>query len=878
MREVPLMRTVLRLWVITIGLVTIILIPHGFNITDGMSYAAHPHRLLQWPLFTDSISQTIQEFKTGRAINGSSLYLTIGSHLTSSIVDFLISLLIILTVGLTKGFYDGLRFDNPTWGSTLSGIIQFALESLPDFFIITTCELVTILLWIHKGLSIMLVGTYSFWWGSVFPACLAAVVPTMYFARMVRMEVEEQIRQHYVLTAQSKGIQRCAILIRHVTPNLFPVIRNTITPLVGMMIGGYVLVDYLLARDHGLVGGLLIPMGEYGVVLSDSYGLTIPLNSAFSQPYDPAQILLYACIFAVLLFSMRLFTRTSLFLFGDKGVSNPFSSELRDVTNTGRWSLIIGTLLLGVLVVLGMIGGHLGLPPAGVTSPFEVFGQDDIRMPPFPPLTPHHLAGTDSWGGDLLSNGIHGIVPTLLYLFVCTCITLAISIVLSVIGSVWRIRLIRLFNELWHQAFTIIPGVIACLLLLDIPDVYWFGSHLGPNGTFILGTAHMIVFIAIICLTEIGRVASNLQFVIDEILNKTFIEASRVSGNSNWGTFRWHAIRPFIGAMLEQSTIVASRVLILTASLGFFGHAPMLSLQENDHGTITVHILGSDWASMIAQNSHDWFRAPWVPFVPALLISYTALSLNLLRIGLSHRNKQISRRNRKIGPRRNILRFPIRNHEEVTSNSEKGGFRVSRKIDEDLTNQLDILMQKYGDDVWNLAFVLTRNRDQAFDVSQDVFIKAYENLSSYQGHSSIKTWLLAITRNAAIDYRRSAFVRRVLLVSEVRPDVASPSAERIAIGRLSADEIWGLVLTLPLKLREVLVLHANHHLGAEEISSILGISTDTVHARLYRARKKMNTLLEGCRGNERSTVELRLGRTNHEATNSTGGLNGSGSK
>lgn len=70
---------------------------------------------------------------------------------------------------------------------------------------------------------------------------------------------------------------------------------------------------------------------------------------------------------------------------------------------------------------------------------------------------------------------------------------------------------------------------------------------------------------------------------------------------------------------------------------------------------------------------------------------------------------------------------------------------------------LNDLMNEYGNDVWNFAFYLIRRSDAADDICQDVFLTLYEKLHTFRGESSIKSWLLTITRNKAYKYRRNAF-------------------------------------------------------------------------------------------------------------------------
>ena len=149
------------------------------------------------------------------------------------------------------------------------------------------------------------------------------------------------------------------------------------------------------------------------------------------------------------------------------------------------------------------------------------------------------------------------------------------------------------------------------------------------------------------------------------------------------------------------------------------------------------------------------------------------------------------------------------------------------------------LMNAYGKDVWNFAFGMTRKWDQADDITQEVFLKAYRNLHTFRCQSSVKTWLLAITRNMVLDYRKQAFFRRVVLVEAFKDDGASSSAEREVIESLAVNEMWKRVLELPFKYREVIILYAHYQLSMKEIAEMLGVSEGTVKSRLFHARRKL---------------------------------------
>jgi RNA polymerase sigma-70 factor (ECF subfamily) len=173
------------------------------------------------------------------------------------------------------------------------------------------------------------------------------------------------------------------------------------------------------------------------------------------------------------------------------------------------------------------------------------------------------------------------------------------------------------------------------------------------------------------------------------------------------------------------------------------------------------------------------------------------------------------------------------------------GFEYLSALSEtsDKDSVLQDLMNHLGRDVWNYAYFLTGSMDVADDVFQDVFVKVYRNLYSYRGESSVKTWLLTITRNVVKDHWKSAWTRRVLLMSSIPRRETVASTEKEVLARMDRGDIWKAVLDLPDKLREVLVLVAHHQLSIPEIAAMLGLSEGTVKSRLHRARGKVQIKL-----------------------------------
>jgi len=157
---------------------------------------------------------------------------------------------------------------------------------------------------------------------------------------------------------------------------------------------------------------------------------------------------------------------------------------------------------------------------------------------------------------------------------------------------------------------------------------------------------------------------------------------------------------------------------------------------------------------------------------------------------------------------------------------------------------LDILMNEFGQAVWNYAYFLTKQRQLADDVTQDTFIKAFRHIADFRGQSSVKSWLFRIARNTALNYRRTAFLRRVTLMDVVERKGGSRSAEEEFLDQYVASDIWRYVLQLSATYREVIILEAKYELSLSEIAELIGVSVGTVKSRLHRARAKLAAKLK----------------------------------
>ena len=93
-------------------------------------------------------------------------------------------------------------------------------------------------------------------------------------------------------------------------------------------------------------------------------------------------------------------------------------------------------------------------------------------------------------------------------------------------------------------------------------------------------------------------------------------------------------------------------------------------------------------------------------------------------------------------------------------------------------DELDYVIKDYWQDVWNYSFIITKDPHLSDDITQDVFIKVFKNWNSFRKESSIKTWILKITRNTAINYLKSSYFKKDIFNRIFSDDKQSLSAEQ----------------------------------------------------------------------------------------------------
>ena len=157
-----------------------------------------------------------------------------------------------------------------------------------------------------------------------------------------------------------------------------------------------------------------------------------------------------------------------------------------------------------------------------------------------------------------------------------------------------------------------------------------------------------------------------------------------------------------------------------------------------------------------------------------------------------------------------------------------------------------ILVERYQGAVYNLAYRMLGDPQEAEDAAQEIFVRIYRQLARYDPERKFSTWVLTIATNYCIDQlrrRRMQLVPLENIIPWARAREAGPEGE--ALSRESRDEVQRLLRELPEKYRAVLILRYWQDLSCAEIADILKLPEGTVKTQLHRARKALGQLIEG---------------------------------
>jgi RNA polymerase sigma-70 factor (ECF subfamily) len=170
---------------------------------------------------------------------------------------------------------------------------------------------------------------------------------------------------------------------------------------------------------------------------------------------------------------------------------------------------------------------------------------------------------------------------------------------------------------------------------------------------------------------------------------------------------------------------------------------------------------------------------------------------------------------------------------------------VIRKCLAGESEQFAVLVDRYKDMAYNIAFRMLGDADAAKDMAQEGFIAAYHALGDFKSNSRFSSWLYRIVVNKCRDHFRAA--RETVPVDEICDYVAGqdPSPEKAASCRQTGDAVQQALNGLSPEYREVIIMKHIEGLDYQEMADALGVSVGALKVRAHRGREMLRKLLEG---------------------------------
>ena len=195
-----------------------------------------------------------------------------------------------------------------------------------------------------------------------------------------------------------------------------------------------------------------------------------------------------------------------------------------------------------------------------------------------------------------------------------------------------------------------------------------------------------------------------------------------------------------------------------------------------------------------------------------------------------------------------MLRWDLEPYEHETSVMEKHEENLITEILAGDTDAFAILVRRYQRPIYNLMLRMTASEEDAFDLTQDAFIRAYEKLNRFRPSGRFFNWLYTIGINLARDHLRKTKIKKKAeekLRRDNNPLHIDPEQEIHLPGELDPEQVRTSLEQLPFDYREAIFLRFHEGFSMKELATILGISVSGAKMRVHRGVLKLRQLLLG---------------------------------
>ncbi|WP_298313433.1 RNA polymerase sigma factor [uncultured Aquimarina sp.] len=170
-----------------------------------------------------------------------------------------------------------------------------------------------------------------------------------------------------------------------------------------------------------------------------------------------------------------------------------------------------------------------------------------------------------------------------------------------------------------------------------------------------------------------------------------------------------------------------------------------------------------------------------------------------------------------------------------------------KQVLEGEVNAFSSLVERYQSLVYTIVFRMVRNKEEAEEIAQDTFIKAYKSLSKYRGEAKFSTWLYTIAYRKSLDAikKNKRFVATELIEEVSEGEVGVVNDALSYLQDIERKEIISnSILKLPEEESAIITLYYFEEKSIKEIKEIVGLTEDNIKIKLYRSRKKLYSILK----------------------------------
>lgn len=292
-----------------------------------------------------------------------------------------------------------------------------------------------------------------------------------------------------------------------------------------------------------------------------------------------------------------------------------------------NYYLVTGIVMTTILVVFMLFGPLLPFVDSSLEGErVKILGQGNIVTAPYAP-SKEYLLGSDREGRDILSLIVMGTKDTLLLIFAITLLRYIVAVPLALAGSKNKGPVSWLLNS-WNQLFSSLPVIFSAIILVNLP--------------FLLFSENRFIWcVVILAFIEVGRVGYILQQQAHKLSKSPFVEAGITIGVSPFGIYSRYYVPNLLPDIIVNFFIDLGRVTLLIGQLGIFSIFITQEFVQLNYGSGEIVNTNLNWTTLLGDPRTDVLKAAWIPLFPALAITFTILTFNILGEGLrQHFNRK----------------------------------------------------------------------------------------------------------------------------------------------------------------------------------------------------------------------------------------------